>query len=342
MLMKLQSLQLPEKFIGIDLGTSKIRIWSKRKGMIFDEPSCIAISSKSDRVLAVGKDALEMEGKVGDDVEVHWLVKDSEMIDTNLTNAFFKSVFKKLFGEFILIRPTTMISIPTDLSQTKKDLLAEVFSNLGLGDVHTISQPLVAAIGAGVPVADSSGCFIIQLGAGTVEGAVISLGRVVLSDISFQGGNYLSEKIAWEIKKNTLIDLGKPEVEHIKKEMNFYGEEEKPLRVTGNNLKTKSPKEIEVNREMVEPVILGLFSKYKGLLMGILSDVPPELTTDIIDKGLLLSGGLAQLNGLEDYLTSQLKIPVSVVDDPDLTTIKGIGMVLENLDLYKESLGYVN
>jgi len=348
-----------EKLIGIDLGTSRVRIWSKKDGFVFDEAACVAISAQSGRVLAVGDEALEMEGRVGEEISVQWLMEDSQLVDPDLIKAFFKLVFKKIFGEFVLFKPVAMISVPTNLVSTKKELLSEVFYDLGMGEVFTISQPLAAAIGAGVPVADASGCFIVQLGAGSAECAVISMGRVVMSEVSFRAGNFLGEKIAWEIKKNTLVEVGKKEIELIKKKLNFSAQKRDfkkealggvksrlkngaRIKVVGNDLKFKTPREIEVEDELLRPVLLGIFEKYRQLIADLLADIPPALTTDVIDKGLLLSGGLAQLGGLEEFLISELKISVSIVDEPDWAVIKGIEVVLENIDLYRESLSYVN
>lgn len=341
-----------EKLIGIDLGTDRIRIWSKKSGFVFDEAACVAIDEQSERVLAIGDEALAMEGRVGEKIQVKWLMQDSSLVDPNLIRAFFKLVFKKIFGEFIFFKPITMISVPTNLIPTKKELLSEVFYELGMGEVFTISQPLAAAIGAGVPVADASGCFIVQLGAGSVECAVISMGRVVKSAISFKAGNFLGDKIAWEIKKNTLVEMGKQEIELIKKKISLSLPEtsnpkkevqhEEKIKATGNDLKSKTPREIEIDNQLLKPALLGCFSKYHQLIIDLLADLSPVLTTDVVDKGILLSGGLAQFHGLEEFLLSEITLSVSVVDEPDQTVIRGISMVLENIDLYRESLGYVS
>lgn len=341
--MKSISFKLPERYVGIDLGTDQIKIWSKNGGVNFSQAACIAISEQSGRVLAIGDEALDMEGRVGKEIVVKRLLSGSQIVDVTATKAFFKLAFKKIFGEFVLLRPAVMVSVPTNLSQTKRDILAEILTSLGMGDVYTISQPLAAAIGAGVPVADTSGCFIVQMGAGIVEGSAISMGRVVVSSTTFHAGNYISEKIAWEVKKSTLVELGRLEIEQVKKTLNFFSTKENQMvKVTGNDLKTRSPREIEVSKEMLMPMMNKIFLQYRDLLNEILAQLPPELTTDVVDKGLLLSGGLAQLRGLEEYLIEELKIPVSTIDESALATIKGIGLVLENLPQYKESLGYVN
>ncbi|MDH5533030.1 MAG: rod shape-determining protein [Candidatus Pacebacteria bacterium] len=340
--MSLKLLSKLDKLIGIDLGTSRVRVWSKGQDIVIDEPPCIATDMNSGQVLAVGSEAAEMEGRVGSDIKVSWFIVDGQISNARLAKAYFKLLFKKNFGEFILIKPVVMISIPTNLPQTKKDLFSEIFYDLGMSEVYTISQSLAAAIGAGVPVADASGCFILQMGAGIVEGAVISMGRVVVTDFSYNAGNFLSEKIAWEVKKETLIELPDHEVEQVKKFVHLGLKEKKKIKVSGQDLKKRVPKEINVENETILPVVEKVVEKYVELLNNILSKIPPELTTDVIDKGLLLSGEYSNLKGLEEYLIKELKISVSLVDDQEKSVIKGISFVLENLHLYKESLGYAS
>jgi len=178
------------------------------------------------------------------------------------------------------------------------------------------------------------------MGAGLVEGSVISMGRVVVTDFSYSAGSFLSEKIAWEVKKDTLVELPDHGIEEIKKFIYLGLKEKKKIKVSGHDLKKRVPKEIEVENDFVLPVVELVVKKYVSLLNNILSKIPPELTTDVIDKGLLLSGDYSRLKGLEEYLVRELKIPVSLVDNQGKTVIKGISLVLENLHLYKESLGY--
>jgi rod shape-determining protein MreB len=340
--MNIKFLSRLDKLIGIDLGSNVIRVWSKGKDIVFEEPPCIAISNNSGQVLAIGKEAQEMEGRVGTDVIVSWITSEGQIVSAELAKAYFKLLFKKTFGEFILIRPVVMISVPTSLPKTKKDLFSEIFYDLGVSEVFTISQSLAAAIGAGIPVADASGCFILQMGRGIVEGAVISMGRVVVTDFSYRAGGFLSDKVAWEVKKDSLIELPRQEVRKLKQFVQLGLKGDKSIKVSGQDLKKRVPREIELKNEFLVPVVEGVLTNYTSLLNHIMSKIPPELTTDVIDKGLLLSGSYSQLNGLEEYFIKELKIPVALVDDPERTVIKGIGLVLENVQQYKESLGYVS
>ncbi|NCN87379.1 MAG: hypothetical protein GW941_00625 [Candidatus Pacebacteria bacterium] len=340
--MNLKLLSRLDRLIGIDLGTSKIRVWSKGKGICFNEPSCIAVSKKTGQVLAIGTEAFEMEGRAGDDIQITWIVQEGQISDADLTKAYFKLLFRKVFGEFILIRPVGMISVPSNTPQTKKDLFSEIFYDLGMSEVYTISQSLAAAIGSGVPVADASGCFILQMGKGVTEGAIISMGRVVVTDFSLQAGKFLSEKIAWEIKKDTLVELPQHEIERIKEFIQLGVKDNKTIKVSGQDLRKRVPKEIEIENDFVSAITQQVIEKYLYLLNQIMSKIPPELTTDVIDKGLLISGAYSKMTGLEEYLIKELKIPVASVDDPELTVINGISQVLDNLQLYKESLGYVS
>ncbi len=331
-----------DKLIGLDLGTSRVRLWSREQEVVFNEPPCIALSSQSGQVLAIGLEAAQMDGRVGADVKVEWFMNEAQLTDVNLAKAYFKLLFKRVYGEFVLIKPTLMFSVPTDLPKTKKELFSEMFYELGMGEVYTVSQTLAAAIGSGVPIADSSGCFLLQLGAGLAEGAVISLGRVVISKSSFQAGDYLAAKIAWEVKKETLVELPDLAIEQIKQFISLDEKDKRQITVTGHDLKKRVPKEITLDNSFFLPLLKKIVGKNLALLNQILAKIPPELTTDIVDKGLLLSGSLAQLKGLDEYLTQELKIAVAIVDDPELAVVKGTGMILENLQLFKASLSYVD
>lgn len=331
-----------DKQIGIDIGTHKLRLWSRQDGVIFDEPACLALSASSGQVLAIGQEAAEMAGRVGGDVRVEWFVEESEIIDIDLAKAFFKLLFRKKFGEFVLIKPTLMFSVPTNLPKTKKELYSELFYELGMGEVYTVSQALAAAIGSGVPISDATGCFILQMGAGLVEGAVVSLGRVVASRSSYLGGDNLGAKLAWEVKKETLVELSDLAIEKLKKFISLDEKSKKSITLVGHDLKKRVPKEISLNNDFLFSTTQKIAQKHLALLNQILAKIPPELTTDIVDKGLLLSGGMAELNGFDDFLTKELKIAVSVVEDPSLAAVRGIGIILENLKLFKVSLSYVN
>lgn len=331
-----------DRLIGIDLGTSRVRVWAKGREIVFNEPPCLARSQQSGQVLAIGFEAAQMEGRVGGDVQVEWLIREGQLVNIDLAKAFFKLLFKRVFGEFILIKPVLMIGVPSHLPQTKKEVFSEFFYELGMSEVYTVSQTLAAAIGSGVPMADASGCFILQMGAGLVEGAVISLGRVVITRSLGLAGDYLNEKIAWEVKKDSLVELPDFAVEQVKQFVALAKKDNRQITVTGHDLKKRVPREIVLDNEFFQPVLQKVAGKYVVLLNQILAKIPPELTTDIIDKGLLLSGSFAQLKGLEEYLIEELKIAVSVVEEPDLAVIKGIGRILENLNLFKASLSYVN
>lgn len=331
-----------DRLIAIDLGSSRVRVWSKSKEIVYDEPPSIAISKKTDQVLAIGFDAFDMSGRVGEDIEVQAIIDEGQIVNADLAKAYFKLLFKKVFGEFIIIRPVVMISVPTSIPKTKKELFSEIFYDLGVGEVYTISQTLAAAIGSGVPVAEASGCFILQMGRGVVEASVISMGRVLVTDYSLKAGDYLSKKIAWEVKKDTLLELPQKEIKRIKQFIQIGAKNNKKITVSGHDLKKRVPREIELSNDFLVEIVKIVVDEYVRLLNKVMAKIPAELTTDVIDKGLLLSGTFANLDGFEEYLVGKLKIPVSTVDETNLTVIKGMSLVLDNLQLYKESLGYVS
>lgn len=328
------------RLVGVDLGTSRTRIWTDRGGFVLDEPSCLAVDSRSKKVIAVGEEAWEMQGRVGKYIEVKSPIKKGQVYDLDVATAMMKLFWEKAVGRN-LVNPIVMVNISASSTDVSEKITTKLFYNLGAKEVYTISQPLAAVIGAGVPIADASGGFILQMGAGVVEGAVISLGGMVAYESSFLAGEIADERIVLSLRKNQQIILGMHTAEKVKKEAGSVIDSVQEISVGGKNLSHSSPQEIKVNSLMIAQPLTKLAIAYEGLLKKLLAKIPPELTVDIIDKGLLLSGGLSQMDGLEEFFIERLGIPVSVVEEPEDVVIKGIGTVLRHLDEFKESLGYI-
>jgi rod shape-determining protein MreB and related proteins len=213
--------------------------------------------------------------------------------------------------------------------------------SLGAREAYTIAAPLAASIGAGVPIADASGSFLLHLGAGVVEGSVISLGSLVSHETSRYAGDYLTDRLRYQLKKTAGLVVSRTTAEMVKREIvSIHPQATREKLVAGQDLQTGNPKEVMISAASLLPEMTVVIRRYEELLRQLLSNIPPELTVDVIDKGLLLSGGLAHIHGLEQHFIKTLGIATSVVEEPDLAVINGLGTALEHLDQFVDSLAY--
>jgi rod shape-determining protein MreB len=327
--------------VGIDLGTTRTRIWSSESGFMVDEATWIAVDQASGKVVAVGDEAAAMTGRVGESVKVFSPISQGEVVDHELLQAFLRVLLQRVFTAVTFFRPVVMVSVPASLSPAKREIVVESLFGVGAKEVFTMAQPLAAAIGAGVPIADASGTFLFHLGGGVVEAAVISLGSMVISDETTKAGIYIDQKIVGEIKKDKELVISQRTAEMLKQMVGSLDQKTtRELLTSGQDLHRGSPKEVSVHAEVLYPLLDLVADHFQQLLQRLLSDIPPELTVDVIDKGLLLTGGLAQLHGLSEYLVDKLGVPVACVDEPEKAVIKGLATALEHLEEFRESLGY--
>jgi rod shape-determining protein MreB and related proteins len=327
--------------IGIDLGSANTRIWVESRGVVLDEPTCLAFDKKTRDVLAVGDEAAQMDGRVSKNIEVVYPMSGSEVYDDVAVRALLKMFLEKSVGSITLLNPIIMVSISTRATQADREIITEILSSLGAGEIYTITQPLAASIGSGVPIADASGSFLLHLGDGVVEGVVISLGSTIISRSSGFSGNYLSESLQFFCQKELGLKISKKTAKILKEEVvSLNPQQQIEKLIAGQDNTTENPKEMLVTSRDLLDHMADFAKNIEDLLTELLSKMPSELATDVIDKGMLLSGGLASIDGLDRHLTQKLGVPVSVVDDPLTVVISGIGTALEHLDLFKKSLGY--
>ncbi len=327
--------------LGLDMGSSRTRIWTAEDGVIVDEATALAVDSRSQKVMAVGQEAQAMAGRVSSNVTIHHPVQRGRLYDSDTAQALLKVLFQKVLKSNYFLRPIIMASVAADSTEADRAALSSLLYNVGAREVYTISQPLAAAIGAGVPIADASGSFIMHLGGGVVEGAVISLGSLVKSESTSLAGTGIDLRLQQSLKQRADLMISLEMAERLKKTVaSVEPSINREALTTGQDVTLASPKEVKITSAMLLPTFHDIMTEYEKLLKRLLSHMPPELTVDVIDKGMLLSGGLAQLAGLDQHLVRQLGIPVSVVEQPDRAVIKGIATALEHLDLFKESLGY--
>lgn len=339
--MKFPKLPTFARLLGIDLGSGRVRIWVNKGGLIVNEPACIAIEQSTDRVVAVGKDAEEMEGRVGDHISIVYPLKSGMLHDATIGLALLKVFLQRTLKKSQLLNPVIMASVPTKSTKTSRQAIVQLLTDLGASEVYTISQSLAASIGAGVPIADASGSFFLHMGAGVVEGSVISLGSIVNAFDTHYAGLYAVSRLQFILKRDHGLLASKAEtVKLLQQVVSVTAERDISGLIAGQDIQFGNPKEVSVTSSQFLPEMVSLAERYVAVITRLLSTLPPELTADVIDKGLLLSGGFAQLNDFSPFATQRLGVPVSVVDTPDLVVIQGIATALEHLDLFRESLGY--
>ncbi len=326
--------------LAVDLGSDKVRVWEKGVGLVGEYPSYLAIDSRNKKILASGQDAYEMRGRVAANVSLLRPFQKGQIWDQKVALAFLKVVLRNVLKKSFF-SPTILFSIPASLSKAVEEETIKLGYDLGAKEVLTVAQPLAAAIGAGMPVADSSGGFIFQLGLGINEVGVISLGTLVDFEKSYEAGDDFEQALQTFLQQDKQILVSRDTAKKLIHNLATV-EEIHPgtVLVTGKDEKTTAPKELQISAKQLLPLVEDRAQKLVKLVKKLLSKVPAELTVDVVDKGLLLSGGAAQLTGLDTYLVKKLGIPVSVVDEPELAVIKGMGTILDHLADFRRSLGY--
>ena len=329
------------QLIGIDLGSSTVRIWTPESGVVLREPAFLAIEKNSKKVLAVGAEAVAMRGRVLSGVEVLQPIREGKVYDFHSAQALLKIYLQRIGSKTPFSNKKVMVSVPADKTEVSQQVVSDLLYSLGSSEVYTISQPLAASIGAGIPIADASGTILFQMGAESCEAAVISLGSVIASRTSHKAGRYFTERLQYQLQRKKEFSAAFETAEKIKKTIvSLDPAMHTELLVAGKDVLKGNPREITLSTKDLALPALKLFDEYEHMITDMLSTVPPELTIDIVDKGILISGGGAELNGISKHFTDRLGVPVSVVDDPADTVITGIAAALENLSDFKESLGY--
>ena len=326
--------------IGIDLGTANVLVTVPGKGIIANEPSVVAVSLTENRVLAVGNDAKEMLGRTPDTIQATRPMKDGVIADYKITEAMLKYFINKVSGKFRLIRPEVMISIPVGVTSTERRAVVDAAVRAGAKAAYVVKEPMLAAIGAGIPIANASGNMIINIGGGTSEIAMISLGGIVAATSARVGGNKIDQAIADYIKRKYSLAIGERTAEEIKIKIGSAMPQvkEEYMDVRGRDLTGGLPKIVRISSNEVTEAIQDELREIINAIKKVLQETPPELASDIMDKGMVLSGGGALIKNLDQLITKTIGVPSYIADDPLFCVIKGIGTALDNLDLYKRTI----
>ncbi|MCL4499789.1 MAG: rod shape-determining protein [Chloroflexi bacterium] len=320
--------------LGIDLGTANILVYLKGKGIVLREPSVVAVNTSNGTLVAVGEEARLMLGRTPENIVAIRPMCDGVIADYSTTQKMLEYLIAKVCGKKRLLKPTVIVAVPSQITPVEKRAVVQAARSAGAKQAYTIEEPLAAAIGAGLPIATPGGNMVVDIGGGTTDIAVISLnGRVISKSIRI-GGNKIDEVIQRHIKTKYSLMIGDRTAEEIKVKIGsaYPLETELALEVRGRDLVAGLPKTIEVTSDEVREALIEPISAIVERVKSVLEHTPPELSSDIIERGMMLTGGIALLRGLDKLLSSQTGIPVHVAEDPLSCVALGCGRALDRLD----------
>lgn len=326
--------------IGIDLGTANVLVYVKGKGIVLSEPSVVALSTRDNRVKAVGAAALAMLGREPESIEVVRPMRNGVIADYVVTEAMLTHFIRKASGLLRITKPDVMVCIPAGVTSVEMRAVRDAARAAGARKAYLIREPLAAAIGANIPVNQPSGNLIIDIGGGTTEVAVISLNDIVVSTSVRVGGNKFDEAISAYIKRKYNVVVGERTAESVKIEIGSALPLERPLtmQVRGRDQVAGLPRTIDIDSNEITEAIQEPLEAIINAVRAVLVETPPELSSDIIDKGMVMSGGGAMLRRINELLTEVTGVPCYVADQPANCVAIGTGLALENLDILKDSL----
>jgi rod shape-determining protein MreB len=329
-------------YIAIDLGTINVLVHEQGQGVVLQEPSVVAIREDENRtiIVEVGRAAKEMYGRTPEEIEVMRPLKDGVIADYFVTEAMLRYFIEKVAGRFHLRRPVVMISVPYGVTSVERRAVKEAALAAGARQVHLIPEPLAAAIGAGLPVGTPTGNMIVDLGGGSTEAAVVSMNGIVCAESVRVGGGHLDEAIINHIRKKYNLIIGEPTAEEIKIKIGAAREldERLEMNVQGRDQIAGLPKTITFNTSEVVDAISEPLAAIVNVVRAVLAKTPPELASDIIDRGMALTGGGALLREIEMVLTDEAGVPAYVADNPIACTALGAGKALEELPILQRSV----
>jgi len=331
------------KKVAIDLGTANTLVYVAGRGIVLNEPTVVAYSLEDKRILAVGDDAKEMLGRTPGSIIASRPLKEGVIADYTTTSAMITYFLKKALGGNVLW-PQVMIAIPGGASQVEKRAVVAACKQAGASDIYLVEEPLAAAIGAKIPISQASGHIIVNLGGGTTEVAIISLGQLVAYKTVRVAGTKLDEAIMQQLRKKHNLIIGERTAEDIKMKIgNAFieekeGYEERKMEVKGRDFQSGLPKIFDLGEKSINEALQRPLKQIMEGIKEVLAQSPPELAADIVDKGIVLSGGTALLTNIDRYITYYTGVSSFVVEEPLFCVIRGVGMAIENLDSFKDAV----
>lgn len=334
------------KRIGIDLGTANSLVWLAGAGVVLNEPTVVAVTAEDNRVVAVGNEAKEMLGRTPGTIIATRPMRDGVIADYRMTEAMLSYFIDRSVGSSRVFKPEVMICVPTGVTQVERRAVMDATLSAGARIVYIIEEPLASAIGAKIPIAQASGNMIVDIGGGSTEAAVISLGGVVVHKSARVAGNKVDEAIAQFVKKQYNLIIGERMAEAIKmtignalpEETGDEKKENREMEVRGRDTVTGLPRMITLTEKEVTTAITPVLTQIIGAVKSVLEETPPELAADIIDKGIVMAGGTSLLKNFDKLMTKMTGVVCHVADDPLLCVVRGTGVAIENIELYKRSV----
>lgn len=327
--------------MGIDLGTATVLVFIKGKGVKLNEPSVVAIDKKSDRVIAVGEEARKMMGRTPGNIVAIRPLKNGVISDYDFTEKMLKHFINRVCGKRKMVSPRVVICIPSESTEVEKRAVIDATKNAGAKKVYLIEEPLAAAIGANIDITKASGNMVIDIGGGTTDIAVISLGGIVVKASLNVAGNKFDEAIIEYVRKKHKLMIGERTAEELKINVGsaFKKEEENSMEVKGRDLMTGLPKNITLSSYEIRGALKPVVNEIADSTHSVLEKTPPELAADISEKGIIMTGGGALLNGLDKLISEVTNVPVYLADNPVCCVALGAGKVLDYIDKLDENFG---
>lgn len=328
------------KRIGIDLGTTYTLVHLPGKGIVINEPSVVAMSKVDKKILAVGDEAKEMIGRTPDTIIASRPLRDGVIADYKSTEAMVRYFINKAVGAIRFLRPEVMIAVPAGITSTERRAVVDATISAGAKAAYIIKEPIAAAIGADIPIGSASGHMIVDIGGGTAEIAIISLGGIVANTSIRIGGNKFDTAIQEFIRKKYGIAIGERSAEEIKISIGsaMLLEEQLTTEVRGRDMISGLPRTTAVTSDDITEALQDELSGVIQAVKSVLQNTPPELAADVMDKGMMLSGGSSLLRNIDKLLAQATGVPAYVAEDAHLCVVRGTGIALENLESYKRSI----
>jgi len=346
------------KRLGIDLGTANSLVWLAGTGVVLNEPTVVAVASDDNRVVAVGNEAKEMLGRTPGNIVATRPMRDGVIADYQITEAMLSYFIDRTVGKSRLFKPEVMICVPTGVTQVERRAVMDATLSAGAKTVYLIEEPLASAIGAKIPIAQASGNMIVDIGGGSTEAAVISLGGVVVHKSARVAGNKVEEAIAQYVKKKHNMIIGERMAEMIKmtignafleKDKGGEGKSQKAtvdgkpeelitMEIRGRDTVSGLPRMIALSEKEVNEAVTPVLLQIVAAVKSVLEETPPELAADIIDKGIVMAGGTSLLKNMDKLMTHLTGVACHVAEDPLLCVVRGTGVAIENIEMYKRSI----
>jgi len=328
------------KKLGIDLGTANTLVFMPDQGVVLNEPSVVTVSMPENKVLAVGNEAKAMIGKTPDTIIAYRPMKDGVIADYKVTEAMLKYFISKALGRWNIFKPEVMVSVPAGVTSTERRAVVEAAIKAGAKSAYVVKEPVLAAIGAGIPIQEPAGHMVVDIGGGTTDAAVISLGGIVASSSVKCAGDKIDQAIADYIKRNFNLIIGERTAEDIKIQIGSAVPMEKEMiyKIKGRDFLTGLPRSADITTNEIVKAVEPELKEMMRAIKNVLHETPPELASDIIDNGIMMTGGTSLLRNIDELVFRSTGVKAKVAEDALFCVAKGTGIALEHLDVYKKSI----